>query len=87
MAIPSSAHQYEREPTASMSSASSGHVDITQSHGPLTPGVVPPFRGSAQLRVEGSPALDAQVAHQSHQLCRETLGRAFASIQEAVEAA
>ena len=70
--------------TPSAPSASAAQVDGT--HGPLAPGVIRPPPGSSR-REEGAHTLEAQVALQSHQTCRETLGRAFTAIQEAVEAA
>ena len=54
--------------------------------GPLTPGVIRPPTGFPR-REDEALTLEAQVARQSHQICRETLGRAFTAIQDAVEAA
>ena len=71
--------------TPSASSASAAQIDCTQ--GPWTPGVIPPQPGSARPRDDGALTLEAQVARQSHQICRDALGRAFTDIQDAVEAA
>ena len=69
----------------SASSASTALRDASQ--GPWAPGVILTPPGTARPRDFGAPSLEAQVARQSHQTCRDALGRAFTDIQEAVEAA